>query len=438
MKKKAHSDLTLLIRSMNKAEKRTFRLESSLYGTANDSTKNYLRIYDELSNDTGGDTKAKPNDQEYLLHLLVDSLARQQRKSSLEIDLRDQLSSVHVLHRRGLNKKAFRLLDKLLQLSWEANAYEFGLEVTTVHMQLLTNLEDVDVFRRIIEERKKLLDALLVFQQYDELMLELFVALRTHENAEINKVVKKALKLKPPSDVRSQIHRHHIFAHAYIILKDLKSTEKHHDSIQRLFEDHPLFLRFRTIQYIMSVLNSGILAFHSRKTHLMKGAIDRFNDLPKIVGPLQTSDRDRIMRYRLDLELRYHILEDKAHLNLPMLTEVNHALLHDFQMEPYRANYLRYFLALSLYYCGRYRDTLKWLQPIIDNQKKGFYNQKIFTLAFLLRAASHYKQGNIDVADALMLSFRRNKFFSVLKKTPQFIVLAQSVGKGYKGDQWLV
>lgn len=438
MKKKALTDLALLIRSMSKAEKRAFRLESSLYRTTDDSPKNYLRIYDELSRHADATTDAKPGDQEYLFTLLIDSLARHQEKTSLEIELRNQLSSVHVMHRRGLNKKATRLLDRLLQISWEANAYEFGLEVTAVHMQLLTNLEDVAVFRAIVEERKKLLDALLIFQQYDELMLELFAALHGHDHPEIRKVLKKAMKVKPPKDVRTQVHRHHIFAHGYIILKDLDSTEKHHNSILRLFEEHPVFLRLRTIQYIMNVLNSGLLAYHARKIVRIKDAISRFNHLPEIVGPLQASDRDRITRYRLDLALRYHLLEDEPHLNLPMVAEINLALAHDSQMEPYRANYLRYFMALSFFYCDRYRDALKWLQPIIDDQKKGFYNQKIFTLAFLLRASCHYREGNDDVGDSLMLGFRRNKFFSELKKTPQFVALAKSVATGYKGEHWLV
>lgn len=438
MKKKAPTDLVLLIRSMSKAEKRLFRLESSLYGTAGDSPKKYLRIYDELAAHADVVTNAKPGDQEYLFTLLVDSLAQQQRKSSLEVDLRDQLSSVHVMHRRGLDKKAFRLLDRLLQLAWEANAYEFGLDVTAVHTQLLTNLEDIGVLRRLIEQRKKLLDALTVFHRFDELMLELFAVLHSHDHAAIRKVLKKALKMKPPPDVRTQIHYQHILAHAYIILKDLDATERHHNIIQQLFEKHPLLLRMRTLQYIMSVLNSGILAFHARKIPRIKEAIHRFNQLPEIVGPLQASDRDRITRYRLDLALRFHILNNEPRVNLSLVNEIDHALSHDAQMEPHRANYLRYFLALSFYSCDKYRDALKWLQPIIDDRKKGFYNQKIFTLAFLLRAACHYRQGNDDTGDALMLSFRRNKFFAVLKKTPQFLALSESIRSGYKGEHWMV
>ncbi|HTF02871.1 MAG TPA: hypothetical protein VK826_02565, partial [Bacteroidia bacterium] len=352
-KKKALSDLALLIRSMSKAEKRAFRLESSLYRTTDDSPKNYLRIYDELSRQADAKTDAKPGDQEYLFTLLIDSLGQQQRKSSLEIDLRDQLSSVAVMHRRGLDKKAMRLLDKLLQLSWESNSWEFGLEVTTVHMQLLTNLEDMDTFRHIVEERKKLLDALAVFHQYDELVVELFSVIRTHDHTGIPGFLKNVLKTKPPADVRSQISRHHLLAHGYLVLHDFDSTEKHHDRIQQLFEEHPLFLRMRTLQYIMSVLNSGILAWHARKINRMKEALNRLDQLPKIVGALQASDRERITRYRLDLALRCHLLENEPRLNLPLVLEINNALTRDMQMEPHRANYLRYFLALSFYYCDR-------------------------------------------------------------------------------------
>lgn len=440
MKKEVLPDLVLLVRSMSKAEKRAFRLQSARYKTAGDAPKNYLRLYDNISRhpDTAVTTDAKADDQVYLLNLLIDSLAQQQRKSSVEIDFRDQLSSATVMHRRGLEKKAFRLLDKLRQLSWESGAYEFGLEVVGTHMQLLTNIEDLPVLRQLIGERQKLLDALTLFHRYDELMLEIFSILQKNDNALVRRFLEKALKAKLPTDVRTQIHRHHLLAHAYISLKDFEATQKHHDIILQLFEKNPLFLRMRVIPYIMIVLNSGILAWHNRKSNRLKEALLRLRQLHKIIGPLQAFDKERITRYQLDLELRYHILENKPEQNLLRAAEIKQALKQDQQMEPYRANYLRYFMALSLFYCGRTREALQWLQPIIDNDKKGYYNLKIYTLAFLLRAACHYRQGNDDTGDALMLAFRRNKFFAGLRKLTQFIELAKNIPGGYKGEWWLL
>lgn len=440
MKKPALSDLVLLIRSMSKAEKRAFRLQSSLYKTTGDAQKNYLRIYDAISHqpETGIKISAKTSDQEYLLEVLVDALVQQQRKSSLELDWHSQLSAVIVMHGRGLEKKAIRLAEKLLQLSWEAGIYEFGLEVVGVYMQMLTSLEDIEVLHHLVKERKKLLDALGVFQLYDELLVELFAFLRVNDGKQIRQFIKNVLRTSPPADVRSQVHRHHLLAHAYIGISDFTSTEKHHDAIQHLFEQNELFLRMRITPYIMTVLNNGILAWHSRNPARLQDALTRLQQLPKITGPLQAFDKERITRFRLDLMLRYHLLENKPALNLPLATEIRQALLQDEQMELHRANYLRYFTALSFFYCGRTKEALHWLQPIIDNQKKGYYNRKIYTLAFLLRAACHYSQGNDDIGDSLLLGFRRNKFFSPLRDTPQFSELVKAIPKGYTGEHWWV
>lgn len=439
MKKKALSDLVLLIRSMSKSEKRAFRMLSTRYKTTGASSKNYLRIYDEIARHPEGQilTDAKNSDQEYLLTLLIDSLA-QQRRTFAETDLREQLSSASILHRRGLQKKALRLLDKLRLLAWEGGAYEFGLEVVSVHVQLLTNLEDLGELRQLVNEREKLLDALAAFHRYDLLMLELFSILRKHDNDEVRRFLKKILRQKPPADVRARIHYHHLLAHAYISLSDLSSSQKHHNAIMELFESHPLFMRMRTIQYIMFVLNSGILAWHARSVSHLEEALSRLRQPSSEMGPLQSFDKERITRYRLDLELRYHLLNKEPELNLPLAAEIRKALTKDLQMEFYRANYLRYFMALSLFYNGRFKEALHWLQPVIDEKKKGYYNQKIYSLAFLLRAACHYRQGNDDIGDSLLLGFRRNKFFSQLRETAQFVLLVKEIPKGYAGENWFL
>jgi hypothetical protein len=439
MKKQVLSDLVRLIRSMSKAEKRAFQLFSSRYKSADSSTKSYLKLYQQLSHYTEKDPlpNVKNADQEYLFSLLVHSLV-QQGQSTPEIELRDQLSSVIILHRRGLEKKAHRILEKLLLAARETCTYEFGLEVVGLHMQLLTSVEDIGKVKSLVAERKKLLQALSVFQQYDELMVRLLEILQENNPAALQQFLRSALLKKNPKDIRSQVHRHHLLAHAGISLHDFKLAEKHHDAIQHLFEKNLPFLRQRTLPYLMIVLNSGIFAYHARKAERLKEAIVRLKQLPGIVGPLQIIDRDRILRYQLDLQLRSYLLGQHPESCLSLMGNVKQMLLNDQQMEPHRANYLRYFIALALYQCNQTKEALQWLQTIIDNRKQGYYNLKTYSLAFLLRAACHYKQNHDDTGDQLLLAFRRNKFFAPSRKQLQFQLLIREIPKGYNGENWLL
>ncbi|MGL4599065.1 MAG: hypothetical protein ACRCYO_16215, partial [Bacteroidia bacterium] len=145
MKKQITADLAQLIRSLTTAEKRSFSLASSRYQSDSAKGKNYLGLYKQIDalNENDPLPEVQEDRADYLIELITDSLAHQRRHST-ELELRHQLVAAGILYRRGLEKRAMRIFEKLYTQAREAGLHEFGLDVVSSQIELLTTVDQVD------------------------------------------------------------------------------------------------------------------------------------------------------------------------------------------------------------------------------------------------------------------------------------------------------
>ncbi len=440
MKKQLTSDLVQLIRSLTTAEKRSFSLASTRYHADPAKGKNYLGLYKQIDALTENDPipKVQEDRADYLIELLTESLAHQ-RRHAIELELRHQLVVAGILYRRGLEKRAIRLYEKLYAQAREAGLHEFSLDIVSSQMQLITTVDQVDMLAVLIGRKNELLDILAKYRKLDDVLIRIFQALRSNQNANARKLLRLPILNKQLADRRSEIQRLYLLAHTNLSLEQLDACEKYHTRLIQLFEESPLYLSLRTHTYLIVVLNNGLLAYQTNNLQMVQQAIESLQKLPqRLSGLVVTIDQDRIIRYTLDLQLRYALLVKKPETVLKLIPEVKNCLLNDSKIEPYRINYLRYFVALSLVQLKRHREALPWLQSIVDEKRKGYYNQKTYGLAYLLRASCHFQLGNDDLAEPMLRSFRRTIFFEPLRKQPQFQELLKQLATQKDGGNWLL
>ncbi|TND07459.1 MAG: hypothetical protein FD123_3237 [Bacteroidetes bacterium] len=440
MKNKINEELVLLIRSMSPAEKRGFSLYSAKYRAKERGEKNYLELYRRMAQ--LGEGEAIPRVQEdtadYLIGLLTESLLFQ-RRSSAETEMRAQLAAATLLHRRGLEKRAARIFEKLYISGLESCAYEFGLDLLQTQIQLFSSIDLLDELRELMVRRNALLDRLIKHRRYDDIMLDLFRTLSENNTGKIKNIIRSPLLRRTSNDLRTEVQRLHLLAHAHLCIGETTKGGKYHLQLKKIFEDHPAYLRVRVHLYLVIVLNTGIMAYQSENTERLLESIESLETLPqRIPGFITGIDRDRITRYVLDMRLRYALLNNEAETGLKLLPGIRNCLRQDKKTEPYRVNYLRYNTALCLFRRQRFREALGWLQPVIDDRRKGYYNQKTYGLAYLLRIACHLQLQHEETAEPLIRSFRRNRFFEPLRKNEQFRRLLSGMPGNLQSKDWLL
>jgi tetratricopeptide (TPR) repeat protein len=440
MSKQVAADLLRLIQSMTPAEKRSFALSSARYKSEHATSKNYLTLYHQLAELQSGEPLpvVQEDRADYLIEMLTESLA-QQHHSWAELNMRHQLSEAIVLYRRGLEKRAVRLFEKLYALSVEASMYEFALDLIATQQHMITSVDSTDVISNLIKKKNQLLEALIVYQKFDDLLVRLFRAMSSNNLPLLRKLILNPLFRKPSSYRRNEIQRLYLLAHAYHTLGDFKQTEKHHLRLLQLFEESPIYISVHIHTYLVLCLNSGLLAYKMLQPDQILKTIDALQQLPKrMKGLIVTIDHDRITRYSLDLQLRHMVISGKPERIVNYLNQIRRCLQEDKKIEPYRINYLRYFTALAFYQMKKYKDALPWLQSVVDEKRKGYYNQKTYGLAFLLRADCHWHLGHDEIAEPMIRSFRRTKFFEPLRAQNQFQRLLAGFGGKQEAENWLL
>ncbi|MCU0435998.1 MAG: hypothetical protein MUC87_21245 [Bacteroidia bacterium] len=438
MKKKSiPADLLQLIRSMSKAEKRAFRLDSSRYKSADGTPKSYLQVYEQLLQLEEGAPIPEINatDQEYLFQLLTESLVQQQHRNSPESALREQLSAAHLLYQRGLEKRANRLLEKLTEQATEAGLFEFALEVTSLALRLVNSMGQMQQAEKIIARRSDLMKSLNRMHETDTLLLRL--SSNTGDKSQIiDDILQSPLLKQEPLSVPEDILRMHLLAHIGAERKNLPEMLKYHERALQLLENHQPVLAVRQEQYITMVFNSGLLAYRARTAPELEQAVQRLQQFSDN-APLHL--RSRISRTLIELELRTHLISP-AQTDESELIARAQQVLNDTEgnTDTGRDGFIRYFAGLSAWRTGKFREGVRLLQPVCDSNTLNTLWPRLYAFASLLRMSCHWQAGNTETADTLLLGFKRNKSFEAARNMPEVAQLIKNIKIYPGGSEWLL
>jgi hypothetical protein len=134
------SDLFDLIKSLSSAEKRYFKLYAQLFHK--DGTADYVTLFDAIDKQPEYDeakllSKLKSPalikniayNKNYLYTILLASLRSYEEKGWEEIQIRNHISDIHLLNKRGLNVQAKKLIKKVKAYAAEKDNAFFMLEM---------------------------------------------------------------------------------------------------------------------------------------------------------------------------------------------------------------------------------------------------------------------------------------------------------------------
>ena len=261
MPKTQKSNLFWLIKSMEKSEKRAFKLFVSRSGNpeemkvvklfdAIDKQKvydedNLLQKVPEISKSQLSNTKA------HLYRQILASIRVLRTPHNIDMQIRELLDYTRILYNKGLYQQCLKTLEKAKQLTIDSNRNHLYLEVLefekVIEAQFITRSIE-DRAENLASEVNMVLDVVDNTHKYSNLALRLYgLYIKTGhvKNKEEDSMVRKFFKENLPQGRPSEksfseaLYYHQAHAWYYYIIQDFVGYYRHSLKWVQLFDDFP-------------------------------------------------------------------------------------------------------------------------------------------------------------------------------------------------------
>ncbi len=418
-----------LIRSLEKSEKRNFKL----YVTRNSAGENLkvvelfdaldkMQEYDEavLLKKTPGIKKQQlSNLKAHLYRQILSSLRLLRDDQAIDIQLHEQLGYARILYNKGLYLQSLKVLDKLKEMARQHNQVSFLLQalffekkIEALHItrsgenraETLVR-ESEDAIRRMqrINDTSNL--SLLLYDWYirqgharnrqDEAQLDTFFA---------QHMPREPL---PEKGFYEQLYVYMSYTWYAFIRQDFLMYYRYTAKWVELFQKHSEMIKVETLQYIKGLHNLLSAHFDLRNEEGFRKTLEVFEAMEKM-EVVQTNDNNRIQAfvYGQQAKINRHFLEGsftEGQALIPYLEEK----LEEYRLQIDRHRILVFYYKIACLYfgSGNNEKAIDYLQKIIN--RKADLRTDLQCYARLLHLIAHYELGNFDLLEYLVKSVYR-------------------------------
>lgn len=423
-----------LIKSLNKNEKRYFKIATASSQEADDKKMHLLfdainkqEEFDEekiLEKCTTIKREQLSNIKAYLYQRVLQTMRQYNASKIPEIEIREQIDFAQLLFNRRLFNQGMDCLKSAKKVAQEYDHLELQLEIIKLEKSVLMNTIDHDNMSkvdRIISEVRQINAQINNINSFSNLAIKLNSLYtktgyikdeddfyRVKEFFYTNLPYFKETDLSITEKI--YLYRLHIGYNFYI--QDFENGFIYSKKLLETFESSDALLKTDTESYIRA-LNSLLAAQY--KLNRYKDFIFTFEKLKEIgQNPqLEINENLRIMllKYNLIHEInRYFLLGDfengvKTLLDNPQSEIYSLILLLDKH-----STLIFYYKIASLYVgAGMYSQAVKWLNNII-NIPNADIREDLHCFARMLNLICHYELGNFDVINYYIRSTYRFLF----------------------------
>lgn len=420
------SSLILLINSLTKAEKRYFKLYTSLQ----EGNKNYLDLYELIEEklykkktEIKEEFKNRHPDASYeitstyLYTVLMDSLLHLNSKQDESTQMYNALSVIKILFQKSMYDEGFRQLQKLQNLAVKKGDHFVQLMAIRLelHYRNLLNFQGLSEHALIHNQMKAntLIKGISNMHQH----LSLYELLRhrllfkgnvrtSKQKEELNDLVVSEINLASNAiyNTFETNKTHLLFQSTYFItVGDYKSALKAFKELNQLFENNRHLWDASAIDYLSCM--EGIL--DSLRT------IKRYDEIDFYIGKLSqlkaTSHLFNIKKQRLIFIFRLGSLMDRG-----LFLEALH-LSKDFEEKLFKqiqilgfAKHAELNLYMALVYFGNkdMSTTIKYLNKVLMDSKM-YYKLPEYRTCRLIRLLAHYELSNHEFVKHEISAFKR-------------------------------
>jgi len=429
MPKRSADILFQLIQSLEKAEKRHFKLYIKR-SSSNENLK-VVQLFDALDRLPEYDDrlllKKLPSIQKVQLSNLKSHLYKQilaslrllKSAESIDLQLNEQFDYAHILYKKGLFSQSLKIVDKAKETARQHHKFTFLTQLIALEKRI----ESLHITRSMQDRAEDLAaEAIQVSTHIDmvarlsNLSLRLYSWYIRHghaRNEEDELKIQQFMRELMPANAGSQdgfyelLYLYQSYSWYAFIRQDFIQYYRYTNKWAGLFEIHPLMKRVETGHYIKGLHNLLNAHFDLRNHRGLEETLVRLEGFAQ-TDRVQENDNFRVhsFLYIAQARINRHFLRGTFREGLELIPEIEQKLEEDnLFIDPHRALVLNYKIAGLYFGSGDFDTCIDYLQKIINENTGLRYDLQCY--ARLLHLLAHYELENYDLLEYLSKSVYR-------------------------------
>ncbi|MDP4284888.1 MAG: hypothetical protein Q8891_10710 [Bacteroidota bacterium] len=429
MPNRSTDSLFQLIHSLQKSEKRNFKLYVQRNSSNNDlkvvqlfDAIDKMSVYDEnalITKTASIKRQQLPNIKAHLYKQILGSLRLLESNENIDIQLHEQLDFAIILYNKGLYHQSLKILEKIKETAKSNNQVIFLTEVLviekkieTLHItrsiqdraDILTGETD-DTNRRLARESKLSNLALQLYGWY----IKNGLARNMADEKEVVDYFQQHFteEIKYPQGFYEKLYYHQSYCWYEFIRQDFLMYYRHTQKWVDLFTDEPFMIKIETGNYIKGLHNLLNAHFTLRNYLAFEKTLSVLEDFGKSdIVKLNDNNKIQVFVYLYISKINRHFLEGTFQSGLKIVDEITYQLKkYELYLDQHRTLIFYYKIASLYFGAGDYNNAIDYLNKIIN--WKVSLRSDLQCYARLLHLIAHYELGNFQLLEYLIKSVYR-------------------------------
>ena len=429
MPNRSTDSLFQLIHSLQKSEKRNFKLYVKRNSSNNDLK--VVQVFDIIDKMTAYDenvlirkaTSIKrqqlPNIKAHLYKQILSSLRLLETSGNIDMLLHEQLDHAKILYNKGLYHQSLKILEKIKEMARSNDQINFEIEVLITEKKI----ESLHITRSMQDRADELTGAtdianshLVKQSKLSNLALQLYslyikngLARNLNDEKEVENYFHSHLlpEIKDPERFYEKLYFHQSYCWYAFIRQDYLIYYRHTQKWVDLFVERPRMMQIETGNYIKGLHNLLNAHFNLRNYTGFERTLLLFEEFSKSdVVKLNDNNKIQVFVYLYIAKINQHFLEGTFKEGLMIVDEITRQLdEYNLFLDQHRTLIFYYKIASLYFGAGDFDNAIHYLNKII-NWKVTLRND-LQCYARLLHLIAHYEVGNFQLLEYLIKTVYR-------------------------------
>jgi tetratricopeptide (TPR) repeat protein len=428
MPNKSTDALFQLIKSLEKAEKRNFKLYINRNSGGEDlkivqlfDALDKMQEYDEtqLLKNKSIRKQQLSNIKSHLYREILASLRIIKDTDNIDLQLHEQMAYARILYNKGLYHQSLRILDKMKEMARTHNQFTYLLQalffekkIEALHITRSMH----DRAETLTAEAEKTNQKLVRISRLSNLSLQLYSWYIVHgntRNAEDEAAIKKFFSDQLPRNADTvqgfyeRLYLYQSYCWYTFIRQDWLTYYRYTNKWVELFRKEPLMIEVETAHYIKGMHNLLNAHFGLRNYSKFNETLREFEDFSNSeLVRLTPNNRIQTFVYLHIALINKHFLEGTFTEGLKLVKYIDEKLVeYHLYLDRHRVLVFHYKIASLYFGSGDYERAIDHLNKIIN--WKVDLRTDLQCYSRLLHLIAHYELGNYQLVEYLARSVYR-------------------------------
>lgn len=425
MPNRSQDPLFQLIKSLQKSEKRHFKLYIKR-NSAKDDLK-IIQLFDALEKMVEFDEKIllkklagieKPqlaNLKTHLYKQLLSSLRLLKSAESIDMQLHEQLDYARILYNKGLYHQSLKILDRAKDMAHQYHQDSFLIQIISLEKKIETlhiTRSMQDRAEQLTLEANQVNEKRRVITQLSNLALQLYswyVKNGHARNEAEEKGIKEFFKSQLPPDVwqmdgfYEKLYLYQSYCWYAFIRQDFLMYYRYSEQWLNLFEKEPAMIEVETGHYIKGLHNLLNAHFDLRNYKKFRETLAKFESFADTDLPNQHDIfRVHSFIYITSAKLNQHLMQGSFAEGLKLVPQIEAQIAENMLfIDQHRILVFNYKIATLYFGSGDYDTCIDYLRRIINDHVD--LRNDLQCYARLLHLIAHYELGNAELIETSLI-----------------------------------